>query len=473
MKNSRYLTTTLPYVNADPHLGFALEIVQADCLARFYRFEGVRVFFNTGTDEHGLKIYRKALEAKQDPQEYANEFAAKFDRLKKALNLSYTNFIRTTDPDHKKSAREFWQRCLKNGDIFKAKQKIKYCVGCELEKTDSELRNGYCPYHPNKPIEILKEENYFFRFSRYQEPLLQLYQKNPEFVLPREKFQEIKKFVAGGLKDFSISRLKKKMPWGVNVPGDPEHVMYVWFDALVNYISAIGWPKDPKKFKKWWPVIQFAGKDNLRQQSAMWQAMLLSAGLPPSKQILIHGFITADGQKMSKSLGNVINPFDLVNKYGTDAVRYYLLREIPPFKDGDFSSTRFKQLYQSDLANGLGNLISRVAKLCQNSGIIFGKKETGIPDKSIKAKIKNYRPDLALEKIWKKIDLENKRINDQKPWELSGRKLKDFLLKSASEIVRIGLCLQPFLPETAEKILKQFNNRSKVKIAAPLFPRLN
>jgi len=301
MSEKFYITPTIPYVNAEPHIGFALEIVQTDVIARYQRLYGKKVFFNAGTDEHGLKIYRKALEEKKEPQDYVDEYAAKFDRLKGALNLSYDNFVRTTDAHHKKAAQEFWKRCDKNGDIYKKDYKIKYCVGCELEKTDSELEKDRCPVHPNQDLEIIEEENYFFKFSKYEDKLLKFYEKNPEFVVPEYRFTEIKNFVKKGLQDFSISRLKSKMPWGVDVPGDPKHVMYVWFDALVNYISSIGWP-EKEDFDGFWPGVQVAGKDNLRQQSAIWQAMLMSAGLPNTKQILIHGFLTKDGKKISKSL---------------------------------------------------------------------------------------------------------------------------------------------------------------------------
>jgi len=368
-KKNIYLTTTLPYVNSDPHIGFALEIVQADTIARFKRLQGHDVFFNFGTDEHGLKIYRKALEQGKDPQEYVNEYAAKFDSLKKALNLTYNNFIRTTDKHHIKAAQEFWEKCLENGNIYKDKYAVKYCVGCELEKTESELENDRCPIHPNLELEVINEENYFFRFSKYKDSLLKFYEQNPDFVVPSFRLNEINSFVEEGLQDFSVSRLKSKMPWGIEVPDDPKHVMFVWFDALVNYVSAVGWPDDSEKFKKWWPVIQFAGKDNLRQQSAIWQAMLMSAGLPNSKQIFIHGFITVDGQKISKSLGNVVNPIELVRKYGTDPVRYFLLSKIHPFEDSDFTIEKFEDAHNSDLANGLGNLVARVAKLCEEAEV--------------------------------------------------------------------------------------------------------
>ena len=341
MNKKFYITTTLPYVNAEPHIGFAFEIIQADAIARYHELLGDEVVFNFGTDEHGQKIYQKALEEGKDPQKYCDEYAAKFDALKKALNLNYTNFIRTTNSAHIKAAQEFWKLCVKNDDIYKKFYKIKYCVGCELEKTESELVDGKCPLHSNRDLEIIEEENYFFKFSKYQKPLLDFYKKNPDFVIPESKFNEIKTFVKSGLQDFSISRLKSKMPWGIDIPDDPEQIMYVWFDALINYISTLGWPEDEKKFKDFWPGVQVAGKDNLRQQSAIWQAMLLSAKLSSSKQIFIHGFLTVNGQKISKSLGNVINPIELVKKYGTDPVRYFLLAKVHPFEDSDFTIEKF------------------------------------------------------------------------------------------------------------------------------------
>ena len=470
MNKKFYITTTLPYVNAEPHLGFALEIIQADAVARYHQLLGEDVFFNFGTDEHGLKIYRKALEEKKDPKKYCDEYAARFDKLKEALNLSYNNFIRTTDPHHIKATREFWRRCDKSGDIYKKNYKAKYCVGCELEKTDSELENGRCPIHPNKELEIIEEENYFFRFSKYQKPLLDFYEKNPSFVIPESKSNEIKTFVKNGLQDFSISRLKSKMPWGIEVPGDPEHVMFVWFDALVNYISAVGWPDDKEKFEKWWPVIQLAGKDNLRQQTAVWQAMLLSAGLPNSKQIFIHGFITVNGQKISKSLGNTINPVEVAKKYGVDALRYYLLAKINPYDDSDFTFEKFEQAYNSELANGLGNLVSRVAKLCESSNKDFETSKPSLYER-VEDSINDYRFDLALYTIWARISELDQEINIKKPWEKEDDELYQILKPIVLEIQKIAFNLKPFLPETADKIEKQYT-QSKIKSGKPLFPRL-
>ncbi|HPA25263.1 MAG TPA: methionine--tRNA ligase [bacterium] len=480
MSNKFYLTTTLPYVNAEPHIGFALEIIQADVLARWHRFLGQEVFFNTGTDEHGLKIYRKALAENKTPQDYCNEYATKFDNLKSALNLSYNNFIRTTDEHHTKAAQEFWQRCEKNGDIYKKNYSVKYCVGCELEKTESELVNNKCPIHPNLDLELIAEENYFFSFSKYQDKLLELYKNNPEFVVPTHRLHEIKNFVEGGLEDFSISRLKEKMPWGISVPGDENHVMYVWFDALVNYISCLGWPDDEKKFKEFWPGTQVAGKDNLRQQTAMWQAMLMSAGLPNSKQIFIHGFITAGGEKMSKSLGNVVNPFELVEKYGTDAIRYYLLAKLPPYEDGDYTEEKFKEAYTADLCNGLGNLVSRFSNLIEKNNLTLpSRRKSGSSNidgnqlsKTFSDKLSHYKFNEALEVLWAKLRACDETITKTEPWKIKDQeKLKEILEPIAEDILNVAILLQPFMPSTAEKIIKTFTAEKIVK-SEPLFPRI-
>lgn len=492
-----YITTTLPYVNAAPHIGFALEIIQADAIARSMAKRGKEVFFNTGTDEHGLKIYQKALEEKKDPQAYCDEYAAKFGLLKEKLNLSYNNFIRTTDPHHISAAQEFWKKCEAKGDIYKTSYKTKYCVGCELEKTDSELVNGRCPLHPNKDLEIIEEENYFFRFSKYQKPLLDFYNANPDFVVPKAKQNEIYNFVKEGLQDFSISRLKNKMPWGVPVPKDENHVMYVWFDALVNYVSCLGWPSfakataggkaaedKPTKFEQFWGIkenrnaIQVAGKDNLRQQTAMWQAMLMSADLPNSKQVFIHGYITSSGQKMSKSLGNVVDPIVLSDKYGSDAVRYYLLREIPGWDDGDFSKEKFEQRYNGDLAGGLGNLLSRTLVMAKKIG---AKEEK--PQEELRAKIEktekesfeqidSYKFNEALAVVWDLAAFCDKIIEREKPWEKE-EALIEKNKKAIGEILfalrRIGEMIEPFLPETSLAI----KNQLEIKNPKPLFPRIS
>lgn len=470
MKKEFYITTTLPYVNAEPHIGFASEIILADSRARFEKLLGKEVVFNTGTDEHGLKIWQKAQESGIDTQKYVDEYAAKFDELKEILNLSYTNFIRTTDEGHKKAAQEIWRRADVNGYIYKKKYKVKYCVGCEMEKTDSELVDGYCPLHPGKELEIIEEENYFFKFSALQEKLLELYKKNSDFVVPQKRFNEIKSFVERGLEDFSISRLKSKMPWGVPVPGDEAQVMYVWFDALTNYISTLGWPDNRENFGKFWGTIddpnaiQIAGKDNLRQQSAMWQAMLLAADLPTSKHIFINGFIGIDGQKMSKSLGNVISPKEMVERFGIDGTRYLLLTKGTFGEDNDISWEKMTTKYNADLANGLGNLTSRVIKLSENLNLEIGKRENIFDKENIKL-IDNFDLDKVLENIWKIVAEDNKYIEDNKPWELAKNdkvKFEAVMQKLLDDLYLISQMLIPFLPETAKKIKQAFETKERV-----------
>jgi len=465
-----YITTTLPYVNAEPHIGFAMEIVRADVLARLHRALGDEVFFNTGTDEHGQKIYQKAVELGIDPQKYCDENAAKFSVLKEALNLSFNSFVRTTDEHHVKAAQEFWKLCEDNGDIYKKSYKIKYCVGCELEKTDSELTDGKCPIHPQLELEVREEENYFFRFSKYQEKLLELYKNQPDFVEPSFRQNEMKIFAEGGLQDFSISRLKEKMSWGIPVPNDPDQVMYVWFDALINYISCLGWPESLEKFKGFWPGVQICGKDNLRQQTAMWQAMLLSAGLPTSKQVMVEGFITADGAKMSKSLGNVIDPLEYVAKYGTDAVRYFLTAELSVFEDSDMTRARFEEAYQASLANGIGNLCARVAAMAEKESLKVPVGEFTIR-KEIVELLGEYKFDEAMAAIWEMIGNADSLINQREVWKLEGEEKKTVLTELVKMIRQIGTDLEPFMPETAEKIMKRYGVE-EIRKAKNLFQRL-
>ncbi len=478
-----YITTTLPYVNGLPHIGFALEVVQADVIARYQTILGSEVVFNIGTDEHGVKIYEEAQKKGMTPQAFCDEMSEYFRNLKTRLNISYTNFIRTTDAHHIMSAGEFWRRCLANGDIYKKQYQMKYCVGCELEKTDSELVEGKCPDHPNRDIAIVEEENYFFRFSRFQEQLLALYGKEGGFVVPEKRLNEIRAFVERGTQDFSISRLAKKMPWGIPVPDDAEHVMYVWFDALVNYISTLGWPDNTENFGKFWPGVQIAGKDNLRQQSAMWQAMLLSAGIDPSAKVLIHGHITSAGEKMSKSLGNVIAPDELTEKFGIDGTRYVLLSAATFGEDIDITWEKMTEKYNADLANGLGNLTSRLIKLSEKLDTVNNEQRTGNTDhgagnmeqgtfpEELKELMDEYRVTDVLEWIISRTRMLDKQIAEVKPWELVKtdmpafeKEMKGFL----TELAFIASCLRPFLPETSEKILQAIASRK----TEPLFQRI-
>jgi methionyl-tRNA synthetase len=468
-----YLTTTLPYINSKPHLGFALEIVRADAIARARRLIGDEVFFNTGVDEHGLKIWRKAAELKLDVQTYCDNLAVSFIALKDLLNLSYDNFIRTTDQQHQLAVQEFWRRCLANGDIYKRQYSIKYCVGCEMEKTDSELENGYCPLHPTQEIELIDEENYFFRLSKYQAKLLELYDQRPDFVVPAHRLKEIRNFVANGLQDFSISRLAHKLPWGVPVPDDPDQVMYVWFDALVNYISALGWPDQIDNFNNWWPGFQIAGKDNLRPQALMWPAMLMSAGLPTSRQVFIDGFITAGGQKMSKSLGNVVDPVDLVKKFGQDAVRYYLLAEINDNEDGDYTEERFSEVYQADLANGLGNLFSRLGNLAWKNKLkpVYPETSSQMYTKVIQS-LDEWRFNQAISDIWFVFREIDKTLTDQQPWKMEQSAAQAAIQPLIQKLVDASYCLQIFLPQSAKRII-DFFSQPLIDKPEPLFPRFD
>jgi len=474
-----YITTTLPYLNAELHLGHAIEFIRADVIARAKKLQGYDVFFNTGTDEHGIKIYRNAQAVGQAPQDYVDGLAVKFVELLPLLGLSKDiNVIRTTDERHKKAAQEFWKLCKDNGYIYKKNYKIKYCVGCELEKTESELVEGKCSIHPLMIIEEIEEENYFFKFSELQKPLLKLYENNPKLVVPDFRFNEIKAFVERGLQDFSISRLKSKMPWGVEVPDDSEHVMYVWFDALVSYISTLGWPENKQSFEDWWVksenVVQYCGKDNLRQQSAMWQAMLIAAGLPNSRQIVIDGFVTGEGGvKMSKSLGNVVSPLEVIKEYGTDALRYFLLREVSPFEDSPFTIERFKEAYNAHLANGLGNLVSRVMKMAESNGVTLDEKAAPALDTNKYIELyNNFEINRVCDDIWSHIQDVDKFIQEYQPFKTvktdveKGKQQISFCLAS---IWYIAQALEPILPESS--IIIQQGIKSGKMPEKPLFMR--
>jgi len=465
-KSSFYITTTLPYVNADLHMGHALEFIRADAVARTKKMYGFDVFFNTGTDEHGMKIYEKATVNGVTPQNFVDE---SFLRFKESVNIfgmdPELHFIRTTDESHIKAAQEFWRRCDKNGFIYKKNYQTKYCVGCESEKTDGELVNGECPDHPGRPLEIIEEDNYFFKYSEFVDKLEKFYKDNPTFVVPDFRFNEIKAFLDRGLQDFSISRLKSKMPWGIPVPGDTDQVIYVWFDALTNYISTLGWPDDGEgsDFEKYWILgtpTQFCGKDNIRFQSAMWQAMLMAAGLQNSHQIVINGFITAgEGLKMSKTLGNVVDPKEIVADYGTDALRYFLLREVSSFEDSPFTVERFKENYNAGLANGLGNLTSRIMKMVVaydvsydlfSEEVMLEKFDTFYGEDMGNFNIKN-----VLDSIWEKISVLDKKIADEKPFKYFKTDPERAQVTVRTLVVfldEIAFCLKPFLPETSDII---------------------
>lgn len=473
-----YITTTLPYVNASPHVGFAMELIRADVIARFKKQSGYTVFFSTGTDEHGQKIYQNAEKSGIDPQEYVDGFAQEFKGLHRALDISSdVHFIRTTDEHHMKAAQVFWQRCLDNGFIYKKEYEGLYCVGCELFLTEKDLTpEGQCPVHPHTPLERIKEENYFFKFSAFQKDLLDLYEQRPDFVTPDFRFNEIKRFVADGLEDFSISRSKKRMSWGVPVPGDDDQVMYVWFDALVNYISTLGWPDNEDQFTEFWhngTPLQVCGKDNLRQQSAMWQAMLMAAGLPPSDRILINGFINSGGHKMSKSLGNVINPYDLVDTYGTDALRYYLIRHIHQYEDSDMTLDSFHEAYTAHLANGIGNLASRLLNLAEKNLEVPVTIDDAIIPSEWTEHMESYRLDKASDVAWTAITALDKRITDEAPFKVVKEDLsagQAMITSMVNELAAIACMLEPIIPRTA-RIINEGITENK-KPSEPLFARV-
>jgi methionyl-tRNA synthetase len=483
MAKSLYVTTTLPYVNADPHIGFALEIVQADILARYRALLGDDVFFTTGTDEHGQKIYEAAKKVGKEPQEYVDEYAAKFRALKVSLGLSdQLHFVRTTDTHHKEAAQEMWRRCAAKGDIYKKKYKGLYCVGDEMFVKESDLVDGKCPNHPTMELQEIEEENYFFKLSNYQEKLL-AYLSQDGVIVPEWRRQEAIAFVQGGLEDFSISRERERLSWGVPVPGDDTQVMYVWFDALTNYISTLGWPSSAKAtegkpedlFEKFWvkgETIQLAGKDQVRFQSIMWQAMLMSADVPTTHRVCYHGFITSSGQKMSKSIGNVIDPLTIVNEYGADALRYFLARHISPFEDSDFTMERFKEAYNADLANGVGNVTARIMTLAQAhlSEPIQRPEPVGFPREYTDA-LDAYEYNRALEFVAKEIQALDQKISDTEPFKLiklDKEKGVELIRELATELYAVVRLLNPFMPDANAKIKETILANKK---PAALFPR--
>ena len=490
-----YITTAIPYVNAAPHIGFALEAVQADCLARFYRAIGYDVYFSTGTDENSLKNVQ-AAEAEGIPvQKLVDKYAKQFEHLKGALNLSWDVFIRTSNQTHFVGAQKLWSLC--NKDIYKKKYRGLYCVGCELFYSPGELIDGKCPEHQTIPEEV-EEENYFFALSKYQEYLEKLIATDKLRITPISRKNEVLSFIKRGLEDFSISRsVARSRGWGVPVPGDQSQVQYVWFDALTNYLTALGFGNDETLYKKYWadsprstPGVSLVtsrhtpgvnkdrvtrlhviGKGIIRFHAIYWPAMLASAGLPLPNEEFVHGYITVEGQEFSKSLGNVIDPFELTEKFEVDPVRYFLLREIPAWGDGDFSIIRFKELYNGELANGLGNLVARVARLCADVNLNLPSKKNFKFKKVVSDNLKNFRFDLALLSLWDDISSLDKKINEEKPWELEGKTLKKAISPIAQQIREVAFNLSPFLPETSEKIIEHFTGT--VKQQAPLFPRIH
>ncbi|MEK7498036.1 MAG: methionine--tRNA ligase [Patescibacteria group bacterium] len=462
MANKFYVTTAIDYTNDVIHIGHAYQKILADVLARYHRLINFKTYFLTGTDEHGQKVEKSAKEKGVNPKEFADDIAEKDKQQWDSLNISYDRFFRTTDKDHIEFAQKFYLKSKANGDIYKSKYEGLYCEGCESFKDESELVDERCEFHPNKELQTVSEENYFFALSKYQKFLEEHIAKHPEFIWPESKRNEILSFIKSGLKDFSVSR--QNVTWGIPVPDDPEHTIYVWFDALINYLtygSEEGcWPAD----------VHVLGKDNQRFHAIYWPAMLKSAGYELPKTILVHDFISLNGQKVSKSLGNVILPTDLIKKFGVDGVRYYFLRYGPLTNDVDITLEKISEVYNSDLANGLGNLVARTAKLCENSKLTFPKSKVDL-FKEVENNFNDFRFDFALKFIWEEISKLDQLINETKAWEQKGSDLEKILAELVIGIRQIAFNLKSFLPETAEKIEKQFAGPT-IKSGSILFPRI-
>lgn len=470
-----YITTSIPYVNGDPHIGFAMELIMADVLARYARQQGKPTIFSTGSDEHGIKIAEKAAEQGITPQQLTDQISPKFRDLGQLLNISNDRFIRTTDKAHEQRAQLIWKALEK--DIYKAKYIGWYDVRQEEfvpeAQADPERMN---PDHP-QAYRRLEEENYFFKLSTYSDQIRDLIEKSDFLILPKSRRNEVLALLREGLEDISVSRPAEKLSWGIPVPGDASQVMYVWFEALMNYITVLGYPEH-EDFKKFWPAdVQVVGKDITRFHAAIWPAMLLSLGIELPKVLYVHGFINVEGQKMSKSIGNVISPSEIVEKYGVDAFRYYFLRHIPSYEDGDFSWATFEAAYNNELANELGNAVQRTLAMIQKyqNGLIGDIPPAEHDMAQYEQALEECRFDRALDEVWEQVRGLNQYIDQEKPWTIAKigdeSHLREVLAYQASCLLEIALLLEPFMPATAEKIQSIFGEGYVRPLTGTLFPK--
>ncbi len=476
MSKNFYITTSIPYATGKPHIGNAIDWLYADTLARYHKQRGEEVIYSAGSDEHGTKIAEKAEAAQQTPEDFIETVIPEIKAAHKVIDSEYTHFARTNSDQHKKAAQLLWQQM--GDDIYKGTYSGWYCVGCEEYKTETDVKanNGVCPLH-DREYSKLEEENYFFKLSKYQDQLAQLIEAGEFRVVPESRKNEILSTIKSGLDDISVSRPRTTLEWGIPVPGDDAQVMYVWFEALMNYITLLGYP-DGEEFKAFWPTdVQIVGKDNLRFHAAIYPAMLLAAKLPVLKTLFVHGHISSGGKKMSKTIGNVVNTEDIVEKYGADAFRYYFLRHVPRYEDGDFTWERLDAVYHGELANELGNAVQRVASMIERYQA--GKVElleVDHTDDELDQLIENCQFDKALEHIWGKVRDLNQYFEQTKPWQLAkvGKtdELTEVLNKSAADIVHIGQLLTPFLPHTATAIDTIFASGAINNSAGILFPRI-
>lgn len=474
MKKQFYVTTPIYYVNDVPHIGHAYTTIAADVIARFQKLQGHDVFFLTGTDEHGQKIETTAKDNGETPVELANRVVKRFQDLWKVLNISNNDFIRTTEKRHEKAVAEIFRRINKNGDIYLGEYEGWYNVREESFITETQLEEiNKLPESKRPKIEKIKEESYFFNLSKYQEPLIKFYKENPDFVKPDYRFNEVKKFVENGLKDLSISRTT--FSWGIKVPENPDHVMYVWFDALTNYLTACGFPDSQERFNSIWPAdIHLVGKDILRFHAIYWPAFLMAAELPVPKTVFAHGWWTVEGEKMSKSLGNVVDPYQVADEFGVDIFRYFLLREIPFGQDGDYSKTSLINRVNGELANGLGNLVSRTLGMIEKyfeakvpEPCELNHEEIRIKDNAAKTankvekEMNNIEFNKALTTIWEFIADVNKYVDDSSPWTLAKEgkteRLSTVLWTIVESVRVINIFISPFMPETADQIWNKLN----------------